>query len=95
MKDLGVSHNIKKLHCIIHEEALGVNSLQLKKLTDVAVKAINQILARGLNHRQVQQFFLERQAEYEMLHRVCALREKIATSFKSNSENVSRFRDQL
>ena len=46
MKDLGISHKIKKLHCIIDQEALCANSLKLKEVMDVMVKAINLILSR-------------------------------------------------
>ena len=38
MKDLEISHKIKKLHCIIHQEALCAKSLKLKEVMDVVVK---------------------------------------------------------
>ena len=52
MKDLGISHTIKKLHCIIHQQALSARSLKLKEVLDAVVKTVNLILSRGLNHRQ-------------------------------------------
>ena len=52
MKDLGISHKIKKLHCIIQQEALCAKSLKLKEVMDVVIKTVNLILSRGLNHPQ-------------------------------------------
>ena len=92
MKDLEISHKIKKLHSIIHQEALCAKSLKLKEVMDVVVKTVNLILSRGLNHRQFQQFLLETQVEFgdltyfcnvqwlsrgKMLQRFYALREEI------------------
>ena len=56
MKDLRISHKIKKIYCVIHQEALCMRSLQLKKVMDVVAIAANLILARGQNHRPFQQF---------------------------------------
>ena len=74
MKDLEISHKIKKLHCIIHQETLCAKSLKLKKVMDVVVKTVNLILSRGLNHRQFQQFLLETQAEFGDLTYFCNVR---------------------
>ena len=110
MKDLGISHKIKKLHCIIHQETLCARSLKLKEVTDVVVTTVNLILSRELNHRQFQQFLLEMQAEFgdltyfcnvrwlsrrKMLQRFYALLEEIATFLISKNKNVSHFHDPL
>ena len=110
MKDHGISHKIKKLHCIIHQEALCTKSLNLKEVMDVVVKTVNLILSRGLNHRQFHQFLLEAQAEFgdltyfgnvrwlsrrKMLQRFYALREEIARLLISKNKNVSHFHDPL
>ena len=71
MKDLGISHKIKKLHCIIHQEALCAKSFKLKEVMDLVVKIVNLILTFGLNHRQFQQFSQETQAEFGELTYFC------------------------
>ena len=38
IKDLGISHKIKQLHCIIHQEALCAKSVKLKEVMDVVEK---------------------------------------------------------
>ena len=41
-----------KFHCIIHQEALFVKTIQLGGVMDVLVKTVNVIRARGLSHRE-------------------------------------------
>ena len=59
MKDLGIFHKIKKLHCIIYQEALCAKFCKLKQVMDVVVKTVNLIMSCGPNYRQFQQFLLE------------------------------------
>ena len=74
MKDLGISHKIKKLHCIIHQKAQCAKSLKLMEVMDEVVKTVNLILSRGQNHRQFQQFLLKTQAEFGDLTYFCNVR---------------------
>ena len=74
MKDFWISHKIKKLHCIIHQEALCAKSLKLKEVMDAVVRTVNLILSRGLNHCQFQQFLLETQAKIGDLTFFCNVR---------------------
>lgn len=60
MEGLGINH--KKMHCLIHKEALCAKSSNLKDVMDVVVRAVNLILSRVLNHRQFQQRLLEVEA---------------------------------
>jgi hypothetical protein len=54
-KSLNISHQLIKIHCIIHQEALCAKSATMRHVMEVAVKAVNFIRARGLNHRQFQE----------------------------------------
>ena len=80
----------------------------MKNIIDVCVKAVNQILARGLNHRQIKHFLKDLETEYgdsvyfsnissltreSMLKRVLALHEEIATFLESKFLDASHFRD--
>jgi len=40
------------LHCIIHQEVLCKNVLDMKHVVDSVIKIVNFIRTRGLNHRQ-------------------------------------------
>ena len=48
-----------KYHCIIHEEALAAQTLEMKHVMAIVVKTVNFLKSRGLNHRQFKTF-LER-----------------------------------
>jgi hypothetical protein len=108
LEGLGIKHNVRKVHCIIHQEALCAKTSNLKDVMDVVVKAVNVILSRGLNHRQFRQLLSEAENQYgdllyfcdvrwlsrgAMLERVYALREDIATFLESKNVNATEFRD--
>jgi hypothetical protein len=108
LEGLGIKHNVRKVHCIIHQEALCAKKSNLKDVMDVVVKAVNVILSRGLNHRQFRQLLSEAENQYgdllyfcdvrwlsrgAMLERVYALREDIATFLESKNLNATEFRD--
>lgn len=108
LEGLGNEHNFRKVHCIIHQEALCAKTSNLKDVMDVVVKTVNVILSRGLNHRQFRQLLTEAENQYgdllyfcevrwlsrgAMLERVYALREEIATFLESKNLNATEFRD--
>ena len=51
-QDCGFKQPIKKLHCIVHQEALRAKSAKMRSVMSVAVKVVNFVHARGFNHRQ-------------------------------------------
>jgi hypothetical protein len=93
-KSLGVTHQLIKIHCIIHVEALCAKSVTMQHVLDVAVKTVNIIRARGLNHRQFKEMLQQLEVEYgdllyhsnvrwlsrgNMLSRLYALRVEVAS----------------
>ena len=55
VEDHGINNDIINLQRLIHQKALCAKVLTLKSVIDIAVKAVNFILFRGLNHRQFRQ----------------------------------------
>lgn len=45
-------HELTFLHCIIHQEALCKNVLDMDHVVNIVMKIVNFIRSRGLNHRQ-------------------------------------------
>ncbi|KAG0727706.1 General transcription factor II-I repeat domain-containing protein 2A [Chionoecetes opilio] len=91
---------IHKVHCIIHQESLCSKSAKLTDVKSVAVKVVNSILSRSLNHRQFQALTDEVNAHYgdllyfcevrclshgAMLSRVCDLQQEIATFLRQKN----------
>ena len=64
MKDDGHNHEILKVHCIIHQEALCAKHVTMKEVKQTVVKTVNFIRSRALNHRQFQQLLHEMDSEY-------------------------------
>ena len=48
---LGCTQEIRKVHCLIHQESLCAKSVGMKDIMSVVVKLVNTVLARPLNHR--------------------------------------------
>lgn len=105
---IGMEKDLIKLHCIIHQDALCAKSLNFKYIMDVVVKTVNFILARGLNHRQFQQFLVDTEADYgdltyfthvrwlsrgKMLERVLSLNEEISAFLEMKGQDNTHFKD--
>lgn len=71
MEGLGIKHQVRKVHCIIHQEALCAKYSNFKDVMDVVVRAVNLILSRGLKHRQFQQLLSEAETQYRDLLYFC------------------------
>ena len=68
LKEKNISDNIIIFHCIIHQENLCAKCLKFKQhVMDPAIKAVNFILARGLNHRKFQKFLEDLDIEHQDL----------------------------
>ena len=108
MENLGIAQKLVKIHCNIHQETLYARPLKLKNVMDIVVKAVNQILSRGLNNRQFRQFLLDTEAEYgDLVHfsivrwlrrgstlkRILALHNEVVIFLQSKSVDASHFRD--
>ena len=59
-----VDHEILSYHCLIHQQQLCAQKLNMKHLMTDLVKAVNFIRPRGLNHRKFKAFLDEVGSEY-------------------------------
>uniref|UniRef100_H2Y679 HAT C-terminal dimerisation domain-containing protein n=1 Tax=Ciona savignyi TaxID=51511 RepID=H2Y679_CIOSA len=60
-----VDHEILTYHCLIHQEQLCAQKLNMKHLMTDIVEVVNFIRSRGLNHRQCKAYLEEVGSEYE------------------------------
>ena len=60
-----VDHEILNNHCLIHQQQLCAQKLNMKHLMTDIVKVFNFIRSRGLNHREFKAFLDEVGSEYE------------------------------
>ena len=60
-----VDHEILSYHCLIHQQQLCAQKLNIKHLLTDLVKAVNFIRSRGLNHREFKAFLDEVGSGYE------------------------------
>ena len=67
MKDDGHNHELLKVHCIIHQEALSAKLVTMHEVMQTVVKTVNFIRSRALNHRQFQQLLQEMDSKYDGL----------------------------
>uniref|UniRef100_H2Y8M5 HAT C-terminal dimerisation domain-containing protein n=1 Tax=Ciona savignyi TaxID=51511 RepID=H2Y8M5_CIOSA len=51
-------------HCIIHQESLIANSLNMSNVMDVVTTTVNWIRANAVNHRKFKAFIADTEAEY-------------------------------
>ena len=61
------ANNVVFLHCVIHQEVLCKAALKINHVLDVVVKVVNTIRARGLTHRQFQEFLTSIESDYSDL----------------------------
>ena len=62
------------LHCIIHQQALCGQSLQLSDVMDVVVSTVNFIRSHALAHRQFKNFLADIESEYQDIPYHCDVR---------------------
>lgn len=55
------------LHCIVHQDILCKAAIDNSHILNVVIKLINRIRARGLVHRQFQEFLIKVDADYSEL----------------------------
>ena len=60
-----VDHEIFNNHCLIHQQQLCAQKLNMKHLMTDIVKVVNFIRSRGLNHREFKAYLNEVGSEYE------------------------------
>ena len=70
-QDHGFKQLIKKLHCIVHQEALCAKLAKMRSVMSVAVKIVSFILAQGFNHRQFCDLLMEADMQYGDLLYYC------------------------
>ena len=108
-QDRGFKQPIKKLHCIVHQEAaLCAKSAKMRSVMSVAVKVVNFVLARGFNHRQFRDLLMEADAQYgdllyycevrwlsrgRMLERLYNLRKEVSAFLCSKGADFPEFND--
>lgn len=99
-----------KIHCIIHQEALCAKTIKLGDVMATVVKTVNIIRARGLFHRQFQEFLSDVDAEYKdllyhsevrwlsrgsVLQRFYSLRSEIDEFLKEKGRPLAELSDPL
>lgn len=62
-----LNHNVIFLHCLIHQDILCKAAIDIQPTLSVVVKLINTIRARGLSHRQFQEFLKSTESEFSDL----------------------------
>ena len=91
LQESDFTQDVITLHCFIHQESLCAQS----NVTDVVVKCVNEIRAKGLKHRQFQSFLLEMNAQYKDLvyHSLVRWlsRGKVLQRFLSLPEEIKMF----
>lgn len=108
-KEDGVSSAIIHYHCIIHQENLCAKFLRFEAVMKVVTEIVNFIRARGLNHRQFQNFLkTEWEADYgdviyhsdvrwlsraKVLKRIAELKDPIQAFMASKNRPILEFND--
>ena len=60
-----VSHDVYGYHCLIHQQQLCAQKLDMKKLIADVMKVLNFIRSRGLNHQALKTYLEEFQSQYK------------------------------
>ena len=55
--------HLMKYHCIVHQDNLRTKALKMDNVMQI-IKTVNFITAKGLNHRQFQEFLKSVDADY-------------------------------
>ena len=55
---------LMKCHCIVHQKNLCMKPLKMDNVMPIIIKTVNFITAKGLNHRQFQEFLKSIDADY-------------------------------
>lgn len=97
-----------KYHCIIHQEALAAQTLEMKHVMDIVVKTVNFLKSRGLNHLQLKTFLAQSEADFgeviyftavrwlsrgATLKRFFNLRKEIKEFMESKGQDVTELSD--
>ena len=109
LKEKNISDDIAIFHCIIHQQNLCAKSLKFKHVLSPVNEAINFIRARGLNHRQFQNFLNDLDTEHQdltyssevrwlskrgMLRRFYELRNEVALFLKNKGRLMAEMEDE-
>jgi len=108
LRSLGHQQDVKRFHCLVHQEALCAKSVTITEVMTVVVRAVNFVCARALNHRQFRDLLADAEAEFgdliyfcevrwlsrgKMLERVFSLRDELASFLREKGNPVLQFED--
>ena len=109
LREKNISDDIAIFHCIIHQQNLCVKSLKFQHIMYPIIKAVNFIRARGLNHRQFQNFLNDLNTEHQdllyfseirwlsrgsMLQRFYELRKEVIIFLKSKGQPIAKLEEE-
>uniref|UniRef100_A0A8C4NE98 SPIN-DOC-like zinc-finger domain-containing protein n=1 Tax=Eptatretus burgeri TaxID=7764 RepID=A0A8C4NE98_EPTBU len=108
LRSLGHQQDVKRFHCLVHQEALCAKSVTITEVLTVVVRAVNFVCTRALNHRQFRDLLADAEAEFgdliyfcevhwlsqgKMLERVFSLRDELASFLWEKGNPVLQFED--
>ena len=74
LEGIGRNDKITNIHCLFHLETLCAWITNFKSVMDTVLKAVNVLLSRKINHRQLRQFQLKAENNYgDLLYLQCSL----------------------
>ena len=74
VRSFGHQQDVKRFHCLVHQEALCAKSVTITDVMTVVVRAVNFDRARALNHRQFRDLLDAVEAEFGDLVYFCEVR---------------------